>query len=459
MRASARTLFASLRRGLAFTDDPEAACARARVSEGLPARIRSLPHQWLGTMSAGCAATWGIHERCDFACQACYLTSNANSSRPLSEAEVRAQLDTIRRVKGPGANTQITSGEVTLLPAPELARLVRYARDIGLDPMVMSHGETFLRDPTYLPLLMRAGGLRKVGLHVDATQRGRPGVPTRPTESDLMPVREALAGAVREARRVTGLPLHADHTMTVTRDNLADVPQVVRWVLRNADAFRALGLLPVADVGRTRGVRRVSQEEIERAIEKGIGRPVTGSTFVMGHPDCSSQSLFWVVRAGERIEVMEARRDGAAVDDLFFLDVARGAFRGFTLDDTDAAEALGRILRLFRRQPRYAVTWPFYSAYRVLGSGLGTAARLALAASRGEPASIHPFALIVHRFMSPEELTTDRGRERLAACTFKVPVDGRLEPMCSMNATPLRDTLIREMNARVVPLRRRRSRV
>lgn len=451
MREKIRALFEGLFRGLAFSDSLESRAAREAVHEALPECVRQLPHQWLGTVSMGCAATWGIHERCDFSCRACYLTPNANRTPPLPFEEVRAQLDTIRRIKGPGANTQITAGEVTLLPVLELARIVRYARDIGLDPMVMTHGQTFLRDPSYLPTLMRQGGLRKLSVHVDATQRGRPGVPKKPSERDLMPLREALAGVVREARRTTGLPLHADQTVTVTRENIEEIPAVLGWALRNADAFRVLGLLPAASVGRTRDDGSVTRAEIGAAITRGLGQTITRSTFEMGHPDCHSQSLFWIARAGERQELVEVRRDGRTLDDLFFADFTRGAFQGFHAQDVPREEAVGRVLSLLRRQPRYGLTWPLYSAYRAAGH-LPMAGALALSAISGQHVSLRPFGLIVHHFMATDELDTPRGRERLAACTFKVPVNDELVPMCAMNATPMRANLVDDARERLVAL-------
>ena len=43
--------------------------------------------------------------------------------------------------------------------------------------------------------------------------------------------------------------------------------------------------------------------------------------------------------------------------------------------------------------------------------------------------------------MSPEELETPLGRERLKACTFQVPVADSMIPMCELNATGLRSKL------------------
>ena len=55
--------------------------------------------------------------------------------------------------------------------------------------------------------------------------------------------------------------------------------------------------------------------------------------------------------------------------------------------------------------------------------------------------SVRPLALVVHKFMSSGELETPLGRERLQACTFRVPVEGEMIPMCQLNATGLRSKL------------------
>jgi hypothetical protein len=44
------------------------------------------------------------------------------------------------------------------------------------------------------------------------------------------------------------------------------------------------------------------------------------------------------------------------------------------------------------------------------------------------------FCIVSHHFMSAAEAASPLGRERLSACAFRVPIDGRLEPMCAVNA-------------------------
>lgn len=434
--------------GLRYVDTADAVGARARVWRQLEPALQT-PEQWLGRVSPGCFATHQVHERCDFACTACYLARTANQTPPLPFAEVKAQLDAIRATAGPGGNVQITAGEVTLLPPADLVRIVRYARDLGLDPMLMTHGQTFDRDPSYLHRLMLEAGLMKVSIHVDTTQRGRIGQPTTTRETDLDPVRERFAALIRDARRVTGRPLHAASTVTVTADNLDQIPDVVRWMARNADAFRMLGLNPTAAVGRTRVAREGDSDGLHDRICEGLGRRVSPTTFTFGHPRCSRVVLMWVVRFGDRFEVVEVRRDDHALDRWFFRQLMGGAFPGFSLDDATPPEAAGRVLRLIARSPRYAWQWPLFAVSRLVGEREWLPA-FARAAAAGAPWWVRPFAVVVHAFMSPEQLDTVEGRARLAACAFRVPVEGQMVPMCEVNATSLRRELNVATRARLV---------
>ena len=65
---------------------------------------------------------------------------------------MRQQLDDLRDYLGPAGKCQITSGEVTLLPAEDLGRIGAYALRIGLDPMVMTNGERFLAEGDFWQL-------------------------------------------------------------------------------------------------------------------------------------------------------------------------------------------------------------------------------------------------------------------------------------------------------------------
>ena len=89
-------------------------------------------------------------------------------------------------------------------------------------------------------------------------------------------------------------------------------------------------------------------------------------------------------------------------------------------------------LRLTRR-PRFLSELVLYSLYRVRAARR-VAANLVWQAATLRRTRVRPLLLVVHRFMSSDELDTPIGQERLQACVFKLPVDGQMVSMWEMNA-------------------------
>ena len=412
----------------------------ARRREELPAAVRG-PQQVAGVAHHSCGATYGVMERCDFACTSCYLAAEANATPPLEEAEVYRQLDALRAFLGPQGKAQITSGEVTLLPRESLGRYVSYAKAIGLDPMVMTHGQRFLRQPDYLSALVREHGLEKISIHVDVTQRGREGWRPGLREADLHPLRARYAGLIRSVRAETGRTLHAAHTVTVTEQNLGDVAEVTRWVADHADAFRMVSFQPVAEVGRTqdRWNGDLTLDSVWSRICDGLGQALNRRAMLFGHPECHIVAPLVLLTAGRRRTVLETARAGRRWD-AGYLERLMRVIGGFSVRGRSRGETAIGFLSLCLRHPILLAESLAYSLYRTWGlrAWLVGACREIL---RGGRLSIRPLAIVVHKFMSPDELGTAIGRERLAACTFQVPVGDRMLPMCELNATGLRRRL------------------
>ncbi len=436
--------------------EEERRAARA-VWGALPDSLRT-PDQALGRHSAGCAATYGIMEACDFYCTACYLADEANHTPPLSFEAVKAQLDRMRRYLGPWGNAQISSGEVTLLPCDDLVRIIRYARAIELSPMLMTNGRRILEDPSYLERLVNEAGLDKIAIHIDTTEKGRPGLKKGDREADIHWIRDAFARLVRETRRRTGRPLAAAQTFTVTDESFDDVPDVMRWMARNADAFRMISFQPTASVGRTRAHRR--PEPVSRLWEKidaGLGAAVNPSPFLFGHPECNQVSLSFVVcflngDSEEEVHLLDVARKGVAEDARFFRTLLNKGFQGFSPDGEPDRILLARILGRIARRPRFLPEILGYCASRTWGER-SWIPRLVRAALAGRRWYVKPLVVVVHNFMSADDLATPLGQERLAACAFRVPVDGRMVSMCELNGTALRAELNRSAQERLVQLR------
>lgn len=406
----------------------EARAALAAAWTALPAALRG-PTQFLGRQYAGCGATIGVMPRCDFSCRGCYLGADANRIRPVALDEAKDQLRAIRSWLGPGGNLQLTDGEVTLRAETEVIELIAHARAIGLVPMLMTHGETFRRKPGLLERLMTAGGLTEVSFHVDATMRGRrDGYAGATRERDLDGLRDEFAGLIRTARRRTGLRLEAASTVTVTREQLPEVPATVRWFLRNADAFKMVSFQPLAAVGRSdRALASVTADELWRAIAAGTSAPeLDRSEGWLGHPACSRFVQGLVRPRGDRFVPLYSR-DRA--DEMRVLEELLDRLGGTSFRLDGRARRVVRALRVVARHGGFL-------ARRVLPH---VVRRLRTVGS------LRPryFCIVSHHFMSRDELSTPLGRERLETCAFRVPIDGRLESMCAVNALGLRESFHR----------------
>ncbi len=401
----------------------------------------------------GCGATIGVQPRCDFACTGCYLGNDANHVPALPTEAILRQLDALRARLGPKSNIQITDGEVTLLPMDELIEIVRYARSIGGIPMVMTHGDNLRRQPGMLERLMVEGGLTEISIHVDITQRGRDGHHAPTSELELMPLRDEFADRVRAARKSTGRPLRAATTLTVSRDNLPQVADVVRWGVKNCDAFGMISFQPLAQVGRTRkklvGVSPAElwAEVAQATADFGLALPEEASAGPLhfGHPACTRYvPLLAVERSGEAPRLIQMIRpvpeDLGIVERFFSREMSCSAFR----DDT-ALEAAARTIGLVSRAPGWFLgplrRWLRERVREELGTSLF---QLGIDHLRGA-VRIDALTLTSHHFMAPAELQTDLGKQRLAACVFRLPHKGDMVPMCQMNAAGQRDQFYQEI--------------
>lgn len=408
---------------------PVSSAARRVLADAwarVPQKLRA-PTQFLGRQYAGCGATIGAMPRCDFTCAGCYLGKDANQARPRPLGELKEQLDRIRQWLGPAGNLQLTDGELTLRDEAELIELIRYARVIGLVPMLMTHGETFRRKPGLLERLMLQGGLTEVSFHVDTTMRGRrDGYANARTEADLDGLRAEFADLVRRARRTTGRRLEAVSTVTVTQANLVGVPGIVRWFLANADAFKMVSFQPLAQVGRTDpSLAGVSADTLWEHIAEGTGdADIRRGEGWLGHPDCSRfvQGLA-PRRRGAAPFVPLYRRDQA--DEMRFLNELLDRLGGASFRLDGRPRAMLRALQIAARHPVFLARRGVPFAWRLL--------------RRAGTLRAHYFSIVSHHFMSPAEMATPRGQERLSVCAFQVPVNGRLESMCAVNGLGLRE--------------------
>lgn len=433
----------------------------------LDARMRELPAelrtelQVAGRHFTHCGYIMGP-SYCSFGCTHCYLPKNANRVPLPTLDEMKSQIDANRRLIGPGGGLQITGGDVVDAywragRAGDLAILLRYANRAGLVPMLMTHGQVLLENPDYLDHLVRYGGLRKLALHIDITQAGRPGFPiqAQKREADLHPLRELFVDLLLGVRRRTGVKFFAAHTVTVCERNLESVADIPRWLMadpRHLEAFRMVSFQTEAAVGRTRELSSpVSAEEVWRQIQEGVGIDLSRENLWFGHPDCSNMTTLMVIYPEGRVVNLipadtESRKFWAAVLRVFGGIGSRGG---------NLIESGLTVLSAWARHPSFSLGLLRYIRHRLREERLGP--RFLGHLLRGRVRGLN---IVMHNFMSRQDLTAPRSEiveKRLAACAFRGAYrrNGQWEavPMCEMNAN------FREAQyARLIPSSSLRSR-
>ena len=444
-------LFTTLTGLLTHLSDPVSAETRIKLHQAkneLPQKFRS-DKQFIGRQYAGCGATIGTMPRCDFACRGCYLNHNANRSSAESVNGIKQQLETIRDWLGGGGNVQITDGEVTLRPAAELIEIIRYAKQIGLVPMLMTHGDNFRKSPSLLKRLVLEAGLSEISIHIDTTQRGREGLPYRFATSELAlnPLRDQFAEMIRQIRRETRKPLEVATTVTVTQHKIDQIPEIIRWICNNADAFKMISFQPLAQVGRTdsalNGVSSI--DHLWSKIALGLSDHPESDDAIreqaryFGHPDCTRFSQGLVVHIEQEKPVFHPL---FPLDDALamkFLDQFSERFGGISFRSGSTLQKTFRVLGALLHDPKFALFTLIPFAYRTMRSLYPQGVLRLLVLILLSQARINYLNIVSHHFMSKQQLNSSLGQERLDACVFKVPINGELVSMCEVNALGIRE--------------------
>lgn len=407
----------------------------------LPAELKT-PNQISGRHLTHCGFTTGA-SFCSFHCTHCYLPKNANHIPIPSLEQAKEQILANRRLQGPCGGLQITGGDVADAywrsgRVGELVEIIRFTKSTGLEPMLMTHGQTLMEHPEFLEQLVVEGGLRQMAVHIDMTQAGRHGFPINriSSEADLHPLRAAFTDLARSIREKTGLPLELAHNCTVTRKNLTGVSEIIRWFLADAErtlTWRILSFQPEADTGRTLySDRPITPADVWEEIQKGIGLPVRRDATIFGHPDCNSWSPLLVARPGGQI--FPPLPQDPAWDPM--LGHLLEGVRGLHLMNDDHGTPVYRVLGVLLQNPGLLFRLGTYIFSEWVSGRLPTA--VVLAAMRGRA---HTVGIGIHNFMDASMVARADSdpviKARLDACVFKgaVKKDGQWEavPMCSMN--------------------------
>ncbi len=373
------------------------ALARARME----ATGQWHPRQSMGRRWAiGCVAL-EITQRCNLNCTLCYLSDHSEAVKDIPVEEVFRRIAAIRAHYGPDTDVQVTGGDPTLRRRDELVEIVRRVRDSGMRPSLFTNGIRATRD---LLEELCAAGLVDVAFHVDTTQE-RKGYDS-----------EAALNAVREEciARARGLPLSVFFNTTAHDGNFHEIPAVVEFFVRHADAVRVASFQLQADTGR--GTVRARQapitiDSVAGQIRAGARAEISFDTPIAGHAACNRYAMTLVANG----RVHDLYGDGDALATIL------QATAGVQFDRQHRGRAVSALARGLLQRPGAAARLVPWAARRLW------AMRADLAAARGRA---HKLSFFIHNFMDACNLE----RDRIEACVFMVAAPDGPISMCLHNA-------------------------
>ena len=168
-----------------------------------------------------------VTDDCNLSCAHCFRR-RVEGPRPLED--VLADIAACRSLRNCD-DMKISGGEP--LTYPHLLEVVRFIARNGMKPFLMTNGLGLNR-----PLVreLARAGLCRFNFHIDSTQ-DRPGWEGR-TEVELNELRQAYAEMVAGVKGVG-----CGFNVTVSRANLAAVPDVLGWALRNIRIVQHMTLI------------------------------------------------------------------------------------------------------------------------------------------------------------------------------------------------------------------------
>lgn len=424
--------------------DPRTRAALDRRWAELPDHVKT-PAQTLGRHGVGCEGTHGVFPRCNFACQPCYHSRDANQVRvdgAHTIAQVDEQMAYLHATLAPHAHAQLIGGEVSLLDADDHAQALLVMRSYGREPMSFTHGDfdyDYLKRVALGPDGRRRFERLSFAVHIDTTMVGRRGIVRVDDEADLDPHRRAFVEMFRRLRREEGVRSYLAHNMTITSANVDQIPGVIERC--TAMGFNMFSFQPAAFVGDERrwkeDFRSLDPDRIWRRIEEGAGTRLSHRIFQVGDERCNRTA--WGFYLGSR---WHSVLDDAGPADIAVRDAFLQVFGGVHFN-APLRLLLPRLVRVIAAHPRVvpmAVRWLGRTVRRVGGPR-------ALLRHR-----VVPMTFVMHRFMHAADVNPawgllERGemsddpriretQERLQACSYAMahPENGRVVPACVQHA-------------------------
>ena len=360
------------------------------------------PNQLLGrSLTIGCVAV-EITQKCNLDCTLCYLSEHSQQVKDIPLPEVFRRLDEVLEHYGVGTSVQITGGDPTLRKHSELVQIVEYATNLGLNTALFTNGIAASRK--LLTRLAKAG-LKDVAFHVDTTQE-RKGYSN---ELSLNVIREEYIA------RCKGLGLMVIFNTTVHNDNFRELPMLVNYFVKNADAVSFASFQLQAETGRGEwGAREdlIDPVTVKATIERAINKTLPWEKVRIGHHNCHSY-MPTLVTNNEVYSVVD--------DEHLFASFIEDFSNEQILRQEGVAKMIARYSLALLKQPRWIP--------RLVAAALSKFKEMSgdIVQARGK---VHKLSFFVQNFMDANALEQDR----IDACSFMVMTADGPVSMCEHNA-------------------------
>lgn len=204
-----------------------------------------------------------VTDICNITCEGCYRLVLGEGHKPLDQLKEEVLfLKKWRNCDG----ISLAGGEPIL--HPDIIELIQFITDHGMKSMILSNGYALSED---LLLKLKKAGLTGVSFHIDSTQR-RPEFQKQeiPSENDVNELRLKLG------KRMRKVGLYAHFGITVTKDNINEVPDFINWCIDHMELINGITLIIYRGLPVAEGVEYYAKGKQVEIGEGGLGYTISG---------------------------------------------------------------------------------------------------------------------------------------------------------------------------------------
>lgn len=196
----------------------------------VPDRKNMYKMPWSGTDNQ---AGWiEVTDKCDLFCNGCYR-HKIEGHKPLEEIKNEIALCS----KITNSDVMVIAGGEPLI-YPYIFEVVEYISSLGIKPLILSNGLSFTRS---MARDFKKAGLSRIHFHIDTSQKRNSW--ENKNESELNELRQYYADLLWETKGI-----QCGFHITVRKENLIQIPSVIRWYRINMHKVQHLSLIALRGI-------------------------------------------------------------------------------------------------------------------------------------------------------------------------------------------------------------------